>query len=701
MAKNKKSSKLPNVLHNRDFSPPSRPVVIIKKYPFNFYPNDDPKRPLQVYTNNVTHIKKYKQKCLRRDPYSPPGLSSKDRNFVLKNCQNRNENHYKKLKRLADDAIKLNKIFTIHGGCCGAIRKALLERGWVEKLPPFRRNLSRIKSGRLSNKTQISAELEKLLLSNLVEKCEANFVWGAKDEIDTTIDMNKDCNTIYNKLQLDALWTTKEGLTSSMKRNHWFYLENVSEVVVPRTYISYDVGDVDTFLQDYKVTACTSLLRWILDRVANDEQIFTKTGKVTMNVIVFALNRCKEYLYKKQHRDIDHSIKTASVKHWNAFLKRYHNIIQREEVFQSNKINRLKLYLSYAKFLLKEMSVFRPQIYCEGYNDIWIVKPAYCSRGRGIKIASSLSDITNILDKSSNKYVIQKYIEDPLLIYETKFDIRQYYVVTSTYPLIIWMYRDCYLKFSSQKYNLNNFHESIHLTNNAVQRHYQNCSGRHPELPQSNMWELDEYKRYLHKIGKPTVWDDIIYPGMRKCITGIMLSCQDMMIINKNRYELYGCDFIIDKEFVPWLIEINACPDLSYTTNVTAKICPNVLTDLVKVVIDHPMNHKASTGNFHCVYRQSMTIPHFCGTELLVKGHRLPNEYFYRGPMTEPANYLNKVTGIKEILNKLKDLCDADGIAVIDNDQSDKELKRDVMLDIKKFLKTPFNPGQVNNDGDG
>lgn len=169
-----------------------------------------------------------------------------------------------------------------------------------------------------------------------------------------------------------------------------------------------------------------------------------------------------------------------------------------------------------------------------------------------------------------------------MLIHETKFDIRQYYLVTNTYPLVIWMYRDCYLKFSSQKYNLRNYHESIHLTNNAVQRKYNNCADRHSELPINNMWELDMYKNYLNEIGENEVWEQIIYPGMKKSIIGIMLSCQDSLPFCKNRFELYGCDFLLDEMYTPWLIEINSCPDLAGTTEVTAKICPAVVDDIIK-----------------------------------------------------------------------------------------------------------------------
>lgn len=96
------------------------------------------------------------------------------------------------------------------------------------------------------------------------------------------------------------------------------------------------------------------------------------------------------------------------------------------------------------------------------------------------------------------------------------------------------------------------------------------------------MWDLEKYKTYLNKCNHSDVWDKVIYPGMKKSIIGVMLSCQDSMSYSKNRFELYGCDFILDKEYKPWIIEINACPDLNWTTQVTANICPAVLEDIIK-----------------------------------------------------------------------------------------------------------------------
>ncbi|CAH0700800.1 unnamed protein product [Spodoptera exigua] len=175
-------------------------------------------------------------------------------------------------------------------GSCNAIRMALLERGWVEKIPANRMNLSKIKNGTYSTKSDIHRELERLLLSNLVEKYPPNFIWRTRDELrSSVIDMTKECPTIINKLKTDAQWTSKQGLCSSMKRNYWFYIEDLAEVIGPRSYNTSDPGEIEGFVNDYKITACTSLLKWILSMVANERPIFVETGKISLNVVLFAL----------------------------------------------------------------------------------------------------------------------------------------------------------------------------------------------------------------------------------------------------------------------------------------------------------------------------------------------------------------------------------------------------------------------------
>jgi hypothetical protein len=92
----------------------------------------------------------------------------------------------------------------------------------------------------------------------------------------------------------------------------------------------------------------------------------------------------------------------------------------------------------YAKFLKYYTQIQESKGENKGVKNIWIVKPGeFTNRGTGITVCSSLDDVRLRLrgrERNMNgkyrTFIVQKYLERPLLYQRRKFDIRHYMMLT-------------------------------------------------------------------------------------------------------------------------------------------------------------------------------------------------------------------------------------------------------------------------------
>eukprot|EP01022_Parablepharisma_sp_SALTPOND_P013194 TRINITY_DN1741_c0_g3_i1.p1 TRINITY_DN1741_c0_g3~~TRINITY_DN1741_c0_g3_i1.p1 ORF type:complete len:989 (-),score=89.28 TRINITY_DN1741_c0_g3_i1:6849-9815(-) len=141
-------------------------------------------------------------------------------------------------------------------------------------------------------------------------------------------------------------------------------------------------------------------------------------------------------------------------------------------------------------------------------KNIWIIKPGENSnRGYGIQVLREFEEIKKAISGScthngekeaatgNRTFIIQKYIERPLLIYKRKFDIRMFGLITSVNGFLKgYYYEEGYLRTSSKEYTLKNLtKKTIHLTNDAVQ----NRAEDYGKYETGNKLSFFDFQKYL------------------------------------------------------------------------------------------------------------------------------------------------------------------------------------------------------------
>lgn len=133
-----------------------------------------------------------------------------------------------------------------------------------------------------------------------------------------------------------------------------------------------------------------------------------------------------------------------------------------------------------------------------------------------------------------NTFIIQKYIEKPLLIHKRKFDIRVWVLVSNTGKC--YFFKEGYLRTSGSNFSLdpkNPDNKYVHLTNNAIQKH----SKTYGEFEDGNQMSFKQFQAYIdeHYADKGINFYRDCVPKMKKIIMHSLLAVRRKL--NKNNIE--------------------------------------------------------------------------------------------------------------------------------------------------------------------
>ena len=171
--------------------------------------------------------------------------------------------------------------------------------------------------------------------------------------------------------------------------------------------------------------------------------------------------------------------------------------------------------------------------------------------------------------KMDYSIIVQRYISNPLLVYNHKFDFRVYMMVSSTNPLTVY-YHDGFLRVSLYEYDVNSKAKGAHLTNTAQSedvfkdKELQEKMGMNEtELRNFQMWNYTRLANYLISEGRidSLGWiDGYLRPKIEHAMQHLIRITKNSFAKQSNLWELYGVDFMLDDKLNLWFIECNRSP---------------------------------------------------------------------------------------------------------------------------------------------
>jgi len=454
------------------------------------------------------------------------------------------------------------------------MRRAFLRRGWVENTIPssfvfdFRWDLN-----------ENSVDFEQLRSGQL-------------------------CNHFPNNQEL----TTKTGLTRNLSRLMEYGCD--SEAFFPRCYDFTDEKQIDAFLEDYNRTAIVNLIKkhasyfksvhgkelkeiskkFKNPALSNQARIiykgkympFIESTRINLLMLKCALSYLENQIKLRTEIINEHQCENTK---WHKKCKQLKNCFETlislsqynlpyttKDFMQITELVQEgweypNLYLEYKTVdIIRRYKKVFPQAKIEGCKNIWIVKPSFSSRGIGVHCIDAPKDEFERSKKMQAK-VVQKYIERPFLLKlpgpngkleKRKFDFRQWVLVTSMSPLIIYMFNSCYLKICGSEFVLDEFKDKYrHISNFSVQK----GNARIGDINNDLIMSVPQFVQHLWENYEINLnWEKDMFPKLAKIAKDAIYSGWDVIEHRQNSFELFGLDYVLDENLNPWLIEVNLSP---------------------------------------------------------------------------------------------------------------------------------------------
>jgi hypothetical protein len=245
----------------------------------------------------------------------------------------------------------------------------------------------------------------------------------------------------------------------------------------------------------------------------------------------------------------------------------------------------------------------------------WILKPSVTNKGADIVVIKTWDDVIDNLElvPDIREWVLQKYIERPLLIKGHKFHLRVYILCIGA--LKVYVFENILMLLAAHKYKLDDLDDIYrHLTNTA--RSAENIDFDETKyilllddlahiIHQQNSTKYD-YKKALEIV-------ENIRIDIRMIVKELFSAFENEYTIfspMSNCFELFGLDFLIDEDFNVTLLEVNPGPDFKQTGTRLRKVIVELWEQTVSLIIDqnHTKENSNQSKDFTLVYDNELSV---------------------------------------------------------------------------------------------
>ena len=201
-------------------------------------------------------------------------------------------------------------------------------------------------------------------------------------------------------------------------------------------------------------------------------------------------------------------------------------------------------------------------------NHLWFLKENNTAYSNGINIFNNITDVKNNID-IKKKYVLQKNISNRMLYKNKKFHIRTYLLVHYKDNIYyFYLYNDGIMIVSKHKWEHKNINKDIQVTTSR-------------KINNSVDYKKTKLYSKLHKYIKKSKID-------------LIRNISDKLDNNDNEcFDLYGFDYIFNKKYNPFILEVNYKPVIEEENK-------NMIKDLTNIIF----NKKSyKNTNFSLIYK--------------------------------------------------------------------------------------------------